>query len=474
VKRVLSCRSTPARLGTTLLLFFGLTIAGFILATLMAVYRAAGIGEAAESITSNAMPSADQIAGMRTALRHMEVALDDYTDRIALTGSTGLPSLDGAGDRRLIEQAWRRYLTYPSYPGERDLQPMIAALMASLDRSMEQLASRLNRGDGDGAEAVLNGRIKPLIDRLDEELRTVQRMNATTAADLARRILAIRHAARVRMVTLYSLCALFAIVAAFAAIRIVRRYAALMETRVSELESFAGRVAHDIRSPLASVALTLDLAQRCPDIEAKLHATLERGGRTVQRVGQIIDGLLVFALAGAPCADETPANAKAILEDLIDGLRPSAHERVIELRSERVDPCTIACSPGVLTSILSNLIGNAVKYMGDAQTRIVATTVRDLGSRVRIEVRDTGPGIPAGLGDKLFDPFVRAAHAAIPGIGLGLATVRRLVDAHRGSVGFESRERSGSTFWVELPKAAGPPYFAPSVAAQTEPRTQGG
>jgi signal transduction histidine kinase len=97
-------------------------------------------------------------------------------------------------------------------------------------------------------------------------------------------------------------------------------------------------------------------------------------------------------------------------------------------------------------------VRNAIKYMGDAPVRRV--TVRSFARRraVRIEVADTGPGLPPEAASRVFEPYVRATATSGGGFGLGLATVRRLVEAHRGRVGVDSGP-TGATFWVELPSA---------------------
>src|SRR6187401_898650 len=100
------------------------------------------------------------------------------------------------------------------------------------------------------------------MDRLDLKLDAVVSYKAIQGATLARRIVSIRQSGRRLSVLLGVLCAALGALAALAAVRVVRQYSRLMELRVSELESFAGRVAHDIRSPLTSAALALDLAQR--------------------------------------------------------------------------------------------------------------------------------------------------------------------------------------------------------------------
>ena len=130
------------------------------------------------------------------------------------------------------------------------------------------------------------------------------------------------------------------------------------------------------------------------------------------------------------------------------------------MTSAPCSPCWVKASPGVLTSALSNLVRNAVKYMGDAPERRIEVRVFAQGAMTRFEVADTGPGIPANLLDSIFEPYVRANPAAAKGIGLGLATVKRVVVTHGGRVGVQSALGAGSLFWFELPAATPPDPLA--------------
>ena len=118
-----------------------------------------------------------------------------------------------------------------------------------------------------------------------------------------------------------------------------------------------------------------------------------------------------------------------------------------------VAACAVACTPGVLTSLLVNLLHNAIKYIGDGPQKRIAVGVLDLGERLRFEVEDSGPGLPPGLESTVFELHVRAEGSKKPGLGLGLATVKRLVTAHHGVVGVRSAPHGGSVFWFELPRA---------------------
>ena len=115
-----------------------------------------------------------------------------------------------------------------------------------------------------------------------------------------------------------------------------------------------------------------------------------------------------------------------------------------------------ACSPGILGSLVSNLVHNAIKYLGDRSERRITVRVLERGAMVRFEVEDTGPGLPPDLERTVFDAYVRARGTLLPGFGLGLATVKKAAEAHGGRVGVRSVVGRGCLFWFELPLAAPP------------------
>jgi signal transduction histidine kinase len=106
--------------------------------------------------------------------------------------------------------------------------------------------------------------------------------------------------------------------------------------------------------------------------------------------------------------------------------------------------------------------------MGDAPVRRITIRARKLDSFSRVEVEDSGPGVPAQLQERIFDPYVRGAESTTPGLGLGLATVRRLAEAHGGAAGLRGDLPSGSLFWFELPTA--PETATGRTAAARTPR----
>jgi signal transduction histidine kinase len=185
----------------------------------------------------------------------------------------------------------------------------------------------------------------------------------------------------------------------------------------------------------------------------------ERGTRSVARVASIVDALLRFARAGAKPEPGARTPIAPVVEDVFQGLAEGAAQAAVELHLESVPRCAVPCTPGILQSLLENLLRNAIKHMGDrpAGARRVTVRINERGQRVRFEVEDTGPGVPPDIQPSLFEPYVRG-RTRQPGIGLGLATVKRVVIAHGGSVGVRSTLGVGSCFWFELPRFEDPLY----------------
>jgi signal transduction histidine kinase len=194
--------------------------------------------------------------------------------------------------------------------------------------------------------------------------------------------------------------------------------------------------------------------------------------RNLDRTRAIIDGLLQFARAGAGPSPGASADVQTTVEDVVDGMRLAAEEAAIELRVEVAAPCRACCSVGVLTSLVSNLAQNAMKYMGDATSRRITIRESTRDRFVHVEVEDSGPGIPPELVGDIFRPYVRGSARGKEGLGLGLATVKRLCETHGGRVGVRSVVGRGSTFWVELPclRTGGVPQPAGDGAAERPPR----
>jgi signal transduction histidine kinase len=223
--------------------------------------------------------------------------------------------------------------------------------------------------------------------------------------------------------------------------------------KTAEMEQFVGRVAHDIRAPLSAINFAVTGVRVAERGSRPLAPSLDRAENGIRRATALLDDLLAFAKAGGSPEPGARTPVAPAIRATLDEVADLARQERIEVRGEPSDEASaVGCAPGVLASILSNLVCNAIKYIGDPPERGIIVRSFRHGRFVRIEVTDTGPGVPPGAAKRIFEPFVRADTTGRGGSGLGLATVRRLAQSHRGRVGLVSRIGM-STFWVELPSA---------------------
>jgi signal transduction histidine kinase len=152
---------------------------------------------------------------------------------------------------------------------------------------------------------------------------------------------------------------------------------------------------------------------------------------------------------------QEPFDLAALVSRVVDEVRPTAEGRAIGFTGPDDEPLIISGDPIRLEQVLNNLISNALKYSRDGD-RVAVLVERD-GQLARVQVRDTGIGIPAEALPHLFERYYRASNAAagqIAGMGVGLFVVREIVAMHGGEVEVSSVEGEGSVFTVTLPIAA--------------------
>ena len=221
-----------------------------------------------------------------------------------------------------------------------------------------------------------------------------------------------------------------------------------------------GMVAHDLRNPLGIV---LGYASFLRDGLSTLELTeqsdlLERIERSVRFMISMIDDLLDLSAieSGTITLDRQERELGALVKDAVEAHRWLASPKQIAVRYEPPGgEVKVSVDPRRFEQVMQNLIGNAIKYSNPETT--VTVRVETRGRRARVSVEDQGIGIAPELKDRVFMPFTRAQHAGTRGeksVGLGLTIVRRIVDAHGGTVGVESQLGKGSRFTVEIPLAS--------------------
>ena len=219
---------------------------------------------------------------------------------------------------------------------------------------------------------------------------------------------------------------------------------------------------HELRSPVRvteSLLMTLAEGYAGP-LTPDQQDVLTRAQRRLASLHELIDDLLDLAAgkAGLEHASPEVVDLGRAAAEIVDRFRPVAEGKGVGLDLARPpEALDVFCDRGDLDRILVNLVGNAVKYTAAGAVRVA---VRRDDGRVRVDVADSGIGIPKDSLPFLFNEFYRANNAKAggePGTGLGLAIVKLLVGRCGGEIAVESEEGRGTTMTVTLPPAGGPP-----------------
>ena len=211
-------------------------------------------------------------------------------------------------------------------------------------------------------------------------------------------------------------------------------------------------VSHELRTPLASVlGFTALLLKREFDPPTRRHY-LGIVDAQARRLAALLEDFLDVQRIeheGVDLAEERVDLATLLGEQAqLYAAQSPKHHLEVELPEQ---PLTVRGDPGRLAQVVGNLLSNAIKYSPEGGK--VALVAARSGEGVRIAVRDEGLGIPEDQQSRIFTKFFRgdAGATGITGTGLGLAVSREIVEAHGGSIGFDSDPGEGTTFWLELP-----------------------
>lgn len=251
------------------------------------------------------------------------------------------------------------------------------------------------------------------------------------------------------------------------------RERAVAAERLAQLGTLTGGLAHEIKNPLSSINLNVQLLEEdlqqvgagmpaAPAVDEQLARTrrrVEALGREIRRLRDILDDFLKFA--GRLRLDKSEVDVNALVAEMADFYGPQADAAKVRLRTELgAQPPTCAADAKLLKQALLNLMLNATKAMtearesgqahGGAEELILRTQRLRTGGQdeVQIHVIDTGPGIERERLERIFEPYYSTTRG---GTGLGLPTARRIVEEHGGSVRVHSEVGRGSDFCLALP-----------------------
>ncbi len=221
---------------------------------------------------------------------------------------------------------------------------------------------------------------------------------------------------------------------------------------------FVSAVSHELRTPLTTI---LGYAEFLEDrIGGSLSADQERFVRHIQtsaqRLGGLVDDLLDFARidAGTFSLKRAPVDLAPKIREIVASFLPQAAASQLALTLELPEaPLPMDVDANRIGQVMANLISNALKFT-PAEGRIAVRAI-PMAEGLRVEVEDTGEGIPAKDVPRLFQRFSQLESGALKGgTGLGLSISKALVEAHGGAIGVSSALPTGSLFWFTLPNQA--------------------
>jgi two-component system, NtrC family, sensor kinase len=229
-----------------------------------------------------------------------------------------------------------------------------------------------------------------------------------------------------------------------------------LEQKNNELEAFSYSVSHDLRAPLRSIdgfskALLEDHAAQ---LDARGQDYLRRVRRATQRMGELIDDLLQLSRVGRADLRLRRVDLSSLARTVAAEIRRATPDRQAQFLIP--DGVVADVDRGLLQVVFDNLLGNAWKFTAPAAQAIIEFGVEERDGVSRYFVRDNGVGFDMAYASKLFAPFQRL-HSEIEfsGTGIGLATVRRIVERHGGRVWAEGAIDKGATvFWTLARSAA--------------------
>jgi len=236
--------------------------------------------------------------------------------------------------------------------------------------------------------------------------------------------------------------------------KVAERTASLQET-VTELQTFSYTISHDLRSPLRAMqgfaqAILEDYGNKLDDHGREY---LDRIKNAAERLDRLIQDLLAYARITRQESSLVPLDLDKFVREIIEHyphLRPPAVQIEIVGQLPRV-----LGREAAMTQVISNLLGNAAKFVSPSKAPHIKVWSQDRDSKIRLWIEDNGIGIAQKDFERIFQMFTQINEPALyGGTGIGLAIVKKAVQSMQGSVGVESEEGKGSEFWVELIKAS--------------------
>jgi signal transduction histidine kinase len=227
-----------------------------------------------------------------------------------------------------------------------------------------------------------------------------------------------------------------------------------LESAVGEMRQFSSALAHELRTPLAALRGELELALLQSKTDAEWRASTVSQIEEIDKLTRLVNQLLTLARAesGEIRLAHRAVDLGALATMVTEQLEAVAQAQNLKIQCVVAQPVTVTGDEGWLERLLLNLLDNAMKYTPSGGN--ISVHVSREGDHARLDVSDTGIGIPAAAIPHIFERFYRADPARSPtgqSAGLGLSLVKWIVDRHHGQIEVQTVPGSGSTFTTRLP-----------------------
>ena len=217
---------------------------------------------------------------------------------------------------------------------------------------------------------------------------------------------------------------------------------------------FVSSVSHDLRSPLSTILLAVNLVGETGELNKDQQELIAAVDKHVRAMGDLIDDILdVGKIEAGIDMEMEPCNLTSIIETVTEILKPQAIDKTIDLSSQLdKDLPLVMANTTRMHQVIHNLVGNAIKYTPNEGKVVVKAYPKD--GEMRVQVIDTGMGIPTSDQSHIFEKFYRVQNdqaVKIKGTGLGLAITKGIIEKHHGRIWLESVFGEGTTFTIALP-----------------------